>query len=138
MFCSESPNPGPGAFRRLTAEAVHRSGPVGHYWSWLSGPCASWPARAADRYAGPWDRPTANRILVIGNTHDPVTSYRDSIVMSRSLARGRLLTVDGYGHTALLNPSSCVDRYESRYFIDGALPPKGTRCEQDVQPFTGP
>jgi pimeloyl-ACP methyl ester carboxylesterase len=137
VFCSESPNPPPGTFRRLTAQAVARSGAVGRYWSWLSGPCASWPAKAADRYAGPWDRPTAKPVLVIGNTHDPVTSYRDSIAMSRALARARLLTVDGYGHTALLNPSACANRYEVRYFVDGTMPAKGARCAQDVQPFAG-
>jgi hypothetical protein len=56
--------------------------------------------------------------------------------MARQLARGRLLTMDGYGHTALLNPSSCVNRHESRYFIKRTLPPKGTRCRQDRQPFS--
>jgi hypothetical protein len=55
--------------------------------------------------------------------------------MTRAPARARLLTMEGYGHTALLNPSSCVNRYESRYFIDGALPPAGARCAQDGDPF---
>lgn len=75
-------------------------------------------------------------MLVIGNTHDPVTAYQDSVAMSRSLTRARLLTIDGYGHTALLNPSSCADRYERRYFIHERVPPKDARCSQDVQPFT--
>jgi hypothetical protein len=55
--------------------------------------------------------------------------------MANKLSRARLLTVDGYGHTAFLNPSSCTDQYMSEYFVDGTLPPEGTVCRQDVQPF---
>jgi hypothetical protein len=50
-------------------------------------------------------------------------------------ARARLLTVVGYGHTALLNPSTCVSDYESAYFLTWTLPPPGTVCQQDQQPF---
>jgi TAP-like protein len=55
--------------------------------------------------------------------------------MAAELARGRLLTVAGYGHTALLNPSTCVNDYESAYFVTGTMPPPGTVCQQDQQPF---
>jgi hypothetical protein len=58
--CSESPNPRPDAFRPLDRFAYERSDPLGPWWSWQSLPCANWPATAADRYAGPWDRRTAN------------------------------------------------------------------------------
>jgi hypothetical protein len=47
--------------------------------------------------------------------------------MAAELARARLLTVAGYGHTALLNPSACVNDYETAYFLTGARPPPG-RC----------
>lgn len=57
--------------------------------------------------------------------------------MSRELARARLLTVDGYGHTELANKSACADRYETRYLLDGMLPPPGTVCEQNTTPFPG-
>jgi len=43
--------------------------------------------------------------------------------------------VAGYGHTALLNPSTCVANHESSYFLTGALPPPGAVCLQDQQPF---
>jgi len=105
-------------------------------WLWNDEPCASWPAAAADRYAGPWNRPTANPILVVGNTFDPETPYEGAVAMANELASARLLTVDGYGHTALLIPSSCASTYESRYLVEGTLPPPGTVCRQDKQPFT--
>ena len=43
----------------------------------------------------------------------------------------RLLTVDGYGHTALTNSSTCAYERVSRYVVDGTLPPPGTVCPQD-------
>jgi TAP-like protein len=71
----------------------------------------------------------------VGNTGDPATAYRNSVRMARLLARGRLLTVTGFGHTELLNPSQCVARHEVAYFLTGALPPMGTVCRPDTPPF---
>jgi hypothetical protein len=97
---------------------------------------ARWPhAAGQDRYAGPRNRRTASPILVIGNTGDPATSYQDSVAMSRDLARARLLTVDGFGHTEFANPSTCATSDEIRYLTAGALPPAGTVCKQNGTPF---
>ena len=57
--------------------------------------------------------------------------------MSRDLARARLLTVDGYGHTEAGNPSTCATDYETRYLLTGALPPPRTVCEENATPFPG-
>ena len=56
--------------------------------------------------------------------------------MTRYLADARLLSVDGYGHSVLLNPSLCAQNHESSYFVDGTLPPPGSVCQQKKQPFT--
>ncbi len=135
IACGESPSPPPSAFAPMNAFAYDRSGAVGPYWAWDYEPCATWPAKSADRYAGPWNHYTPSPVLVIGNTFDPATPYQSAVAMARQLGHARLLTLDGYGHTALLNPSTCVQRYEVRYFIRGILPPRGTRCRQDQQPF---
>jgi len=137
ILCSESPNPHAAAFRSLVSFAFRRSGPLGVSKLWQTLPCASWPATAADVYAGPWDRRTANPVLVINNTIDPNTPYRGAVAMTRELARARLLTVDGYGHGVLGNQSACATRYMSRYLIERALPPKEAVCQQDQQPFGG-
>jgi pimeloyl-ACP methyl ester carboxylesterase len=109
VACGESPNPRqPGVFRALAALASARAGDVGRFWAWYDERCASWPATAAEHYAGPWDQPTAHPILVIGNTFDPSTPYEGAVAMAGYLARARLLTVDGYGHTVLRNPSPCA------------------------------
>ena len=137
ILCSESPSPRAAAYPSLARFAFRRSGPLGVLKVWETLPCASWPAIAADRYAGPWDRRTANPVLVTNNTVDPNTPYRGAKAMVRELARARLLTVDGYGHGVLVNQSSCATRYISRYLIEKVLPPKGAICQQDEQPFSG-
>lgn len=139
VLCSDSPNPrDPGAYHALEEASSTRAGDAGRFWAWAAEPCATWPAEAADRYTGPWNNPTAHPILVVNPTYDPATPHRDAEAMAGELANARLLTLNGYGHTALLNPSSCVNAYESRYFIDGTLPPSGATCQQDTSPFPAP
>ena len=135
ILCSESPNPGPAGFRSLDRFAYKRSGPLGPWWLWINVGCASWSASAADRYAGPWNRRTANPVLVIGDTYDPTTPYQGAVAMTRELARARLLTLDGYGHTSGADPSACVRRAEVAYLVDLRLPPRGTVCQPDRAPF---
>lgn len=116
---------------------LRRAGPVGLSILWGDEQCAAWPARAADGYRGPWNRRTADPILVVGNTHDSATPYRNSIEMAAQLNRARLLTVDGWGHTELLNSSACANRYITAYLLRLALPPRGAACRQDRVPFAG-
>ncbi|MFF3322940.1 alpha/beta hydrolase [Streptomyces sp. NPDC002889] len=103
--------------------------------AWAPEPCATWPARAADSYTGPWNRPTAHPVLVVNTTYDPATPYQGAQAMTLLLADARLLTVQGYGHAVLLNPSRCAGDHESRYLVDGVLPEPGATCRQDTPPF---
>jgi pimeloyl-ACP methyl ester carboxylesterase len=137
VICSDSPNPrDPAAYPAAARRAYTRSGAFGPQKTWFLVGCADWPAAAAqDRYSGPWNRPTASTILVIGNTGDPDTPYYGSVAMSRDLARARLLTVDEYGHTETSNPDTCATNYENRYLLTGALPPPRTVCKQHAAPF---
>jgi pimeloyl-ACP methyl ester carboxylesterase len=136
VFCSDGPNPrGPGSYPAQADFAAARSGVVGPYWAWKAEVCAQWPVLSPDRYTGPWNTPTAHPILVVGNEFDPATPYRDAVAMAHDLADARLLTVNGFGHTAALNPSTCVNQIEDDYFVAGALPPAGTVCQQDKAPF---
>ena len=132
IMCADSPNP-----RNLAAYAA--AAEVDTFaltWAWNTLGCADWPATAAqDRYTGPWNRPTASTILLLANTGDPDTAYQDSVAMSRDLARARLLTVNGYGHTTGENPSTCAIDDAVDYTLTGALPAPGTVCQQNTNPF---
>jgi hypothetical protein len=137
VLCADSPNPrDPRLYPLLAALSYRQSGGYGPDYTWNSEQCARWPAGAAqDRYTGPWNRRTAGTILLLGNTGDPNTPYQDSVALARELARARLLTVDGYGHTEGSNPSTCATDDAVRYALTGALPPAGTVCQQDGKPF---
>ncbi|MFI9612811.1 alpha/beta hydrolase [Streptomyces sp. NPDC052023] len=137
VVCGDSPNPrDPDAYPAMEEASAARAGDAGRYWTWATVGCATWPAVAQDTYRGPWNKRTAHPVLVVGTTHDPATPYSGSQAMARELADARLLTHEGYGHTALVNPSSCVQAHESRYLVDGTLPPEGTKCRQDRPPFS--
>lgn len=132
VICGESPNPTTDAAYVAQAKSSYER--VGlTAWPWVAA-CTGWSAEAADPYLGPWDTYRAP-VLVIGNTFDPATPYTSSQRMAEELADGRLLTVDGFGHTQLLNRSACAQELVAAYLVDGTLPPEGTRCAQDGSPF---
>jgi pimeloyl-ACP methyl ester carboxylesterase len=137
VVCPDGPNPrDPGSYPALARFAYARSGGFGPELTWQSEECADWPAAAGqDRYAGPWNRPTAGTILLFGNTGDPATPYQGSVALSHELAHARLLTIDGYGHTETNNPSTCALDYGLAYLLTGALPSAGTVCPQNATPF---
>ena len=139
VLCSDSPNPrDQRAYPAAAQLADARSGVFGLEYTWDDEACARWPAAAAgDRYTGPWNRVTASTILILGNTGDPALPYQDSVAMSRDLARARLLTIDGYGHTEASNPGTCATNDEIRYLLTGVLPPPRTVCKQNATPFHG-
>jgi pimeloyl-ACP methyl ester carboxylesterase len=137
--CSDTSNPrNLSAYPAAAKLATPRSG--GFALSvWIDEICAQWPGNGArDRYTGPWNRPTAHTILLLGITHDAQLPYKDDLAMEHDLGRARLLTVRGYGHTEIANPSTCATNYELRYLQTGALPPAGTVCRQDAAPFPTP
>ncbi|WP_351233370.1 alpha/beta hydrolase [Streptomyces sp. NPDC002133] len=137
--CSESPNPrDPLRYPSLEQFSYERAGDLGRLLAWSIEPCATWPATAAQPYTGPWNRPTAHPVLVVNTTYDPATAYTQAEALTRRLADARLLTVHGYGHSAFSNLSSCADDHQTRYFLDGVLPPPGATCSQDDEPFSTP
>jgi pimeloyl-ACP methyl ester carboxylesterase len=136
VICGESPNPTTAA--AYSAQALASYARAGrNVWPWLAY-CAGWTIKAADPYLGPWNRPTPVPVLVIGNTFDPATPYSGSQRAAEELADGHLLTVEGFGHTELINPSRCAQHHVAVYLIAGTLPPDGTVCPQDGAPFAQP
>ena len=109
------------------------NGPVLGWWLWA--PCAAWPAQSAERYTGPWNRKTANPILVIGTTHDPNTGYASARATARRLGNAVLLTHDGYGHISLVDPSACTRKATADYLVRSIAPRPGTVCRSDRLPF---
>ena len=96
---------------------------------WSSLPCAYWKAT-------PTDTPHVIRaadaapILVVGTTNDPATPYAWAQSLAGQLSSGRLLTMNGDGHTAYRRGSTCIDSAVDAYFLSGSLPAPRTICQQ--------
>nr|WP_294522692.1 alpha/beta hydrolase [uncultured Rhodopila sp.] len=133
VICGESPNP--ATVTANVKQALFSDRRAG-LTAWpLLAICLGWSIEAAETYSGPWNTPTPP-VLVVGNTFDPATPYSSSRRMAAELYDGHFLTVDGFGHTELLNPSRCAQDAIAAYLTDGTLPPDGARCAQDYRPFS--
>jgi hypothetical protein len=138
LQCADKPLPRRGAVRTWPAvidrlSDINFMTPVDAWWLWA--PCASWRARSADRYTGPWDASTPNPILVIGNRYDPRTAFANARLAAGRLGNAVLLTLNGYGHTSDSDPSACIDEAVGNYLVNVVIPPGGTVCVADRLPF---
>ena len=133
--CADTEYPRRFATYRAIGEYAARGSQFGPYWWWANAGCANWPT-APDRYVGPWTARTSAPVLVVGNLFDPATDYAGARASDRLLRNSRLLTYAGWGHTAY-GRSACSTDYINRYLVTGALPPRGTVCPANPNPFSG-
>jgi len=70
---------------------------------------------------------------VAGSSGDLATPHTDGVRTTAQLRGALLLTVRGYGHTALFNASG--RRSVSAYLLRVALPRRRAVCTQDRRPF---
>ncbi len=139
VVCSDSDNPDNHRFWSLAgARADQQFGYFGRMWTWFSSFCAVWKGVDADRYTGPFDRSTANPILLVGTRFDPASPYENAQLVDDLLPDSTLLTVDGWGHTSAEIPSRCTVETVSRYLLEETTPPEGTTCPVDFGPFETP
>ncbi|KAL1694698.1 Alpha/Beta hydrolase protein [Schizophyllum commune] len=94
------------------------------WWDIPGNLCFAWPVRAVERYTGPWNKQLRNRVLVIGNTADPITPLVNAQLMFDLLGdSAALLTQDLFGHAFFAEPSTCTANIQ--------LPADGTVCTAD-------
>lgn len=136
-WCDADNPADPQAWAITAAAADARYPYFGRPWIWGSSICAWWPVEARDSYAGPFDRDTANPVLVVGTVNDPATRYEDAVSTAAMMPRGHLLTVDATRHTSL-GISTCADRIIGRYLLTSAVPDQERTCPADVVPFSTP
>ena len=76
IACGETDNPRLPRLWPLAARVADHFTPYfGASWAYISQACATWPARDADRYAGPFDRKTAAPLLLVNSRFDAASSY---------------------------------------------------------------
>ncbi|KAI4519163.1 alpha/beta-hydrolase [Schizophyllum commune Loenen D] len=120
-------------FDAIVSASENVSSLFGPQWGNSGNACFAWPARAVERYTGPWDNKPKNRILIIGNTADPLTPFKNAKLMADLLGDSAVLVrQDGLGHTSLAEQSSCTIGIINKYFTEGSLPEgDDTVCEID-------
>jgi pimeloyl-ACP methyl ester carboxylesterase len=106
----------------------------GRFRGWLGLPCEFWALRDRDAFRGPWQQRTHAPVLVIGTRFDPATPYRQAQPYADLFPASRLLTLDGWGHTAI-GKSACVDAAIADYLVAGDLPHAAATCAPDAVPF---
>ncbi|KAK7973462.1 hypothetical protein PG988_007596 [Apiospora saccharicola] len=107
--------------------------------------CSGWRIRPKYRFDGPWTTPAADArelpgvpaapILFVSSRYDPVTPLANAVAMSRDHPGSRVLVQENAGHGSLMSPGKCREGWIKRYFATGEMPPEGTVCQPDCQPF---
>lgn len=110
------------------AQTMAQEAPTfGPYLSYGDAACQGWP----DEPVEPLDSYTADTdqtLLVVGTTHDPATPYAWSESLADKLGNARLLTNDGWGHTAYVSGDSCIKDAVDNYLVSGTVPEQGATC----------
>ncbi|KAL1660786.1 TAP-like protein-domain-containing protein [Schizophyllum commune] len=105
------------------------------WWNLAVISCFAWSARAVERYTGPWDKQLKNRVIVLGNAADPGTAFKNAESLASQLgsANAVLVKQNGYGHSSLVQKSTCTGNIIRQYFENGSLPEgNNTECEIDA------
>ncbi len=118
----------------VAAAEEARAGGFGAFRAWVGLQCTYLGLRDKDAFTGPWEQTTDATVMVVGTRFDPATPYANTAPYADRFPDGRLVTVEGYGHT-IIGRSSCADDLVTAYLLDGQAPADGTTCAQDTAPF---
>ncbi|PWY96533.1 hypothetical protein BO94DRAFT_505852 [Aspergillus sclerotioniger CBS 115572] len=81
---------------------------------------------------------TAEPILILSTTRDPVCPLVSAKKVQNSFEGARLVEQISYGHCSLSMPSLCTVNHLRRYYSEGILPEPGATCGIDVEYFPSP
>ncbi|KAK5955398.1 hypothetical protein OHC33_003036 [Knufia fluminis] len=98
-------------------------------------PCASWRMPDKLQYTGNFTAKTRHPILFVNGEFDVATPISGAYNASAGFEGSVVLAHNGYGHGIIPSPSRCVAEKIQAYFVEGALPEEGTRCEPDFGPW---
>lgn len=133
-FCVDGTRPmKPRGYRALADEEDAKAPHFGRYRAWVGVQCERLGVDDSDAYTGPWRQEVDEPVLVIGTRYDPATPYRFTRPFTNAFPDGRMLTVEGWGHT-ILGKSACADHRVARYLVHGKAR-DGATCRPDSRPF---
>lgn len=97
--------------------------------------CAQWPYSAKERYEGDFHVKTKYPVLILGNIGDAFTPLASAYNLSSGFEGTVVLELNSYGHASTSVPSSCSWKHIAAFWQDSSLPPIGTQCSAEAQPF---
>jgi pimeloyl-ACP methyl ester carboxylesterase len=109
---------------------------AGAIWSMLRMRCLSWHIKSLAPFRGPFGGKTANPILFVSSTADPVTPLRSARVMHEMFPGSGLLVSDHAGHCSLSSPDPCTLGNVAVYFQMGLVPQEGKVCVPEKSPWS--
>lgn len=126
--CVDKPYPTDLKAAQRVAEESKKVAPrFGPFVVWGSLPCTYWPAKTSQEPKA-LSAKGAAPIVVVGTTRDPATPYKWAENLAGELSSGRLLTLEGDGHTAYLQGNPCITRAVENYLIKEQAPREGAVC----------
>ncbi|CAO3665338.1 unnamed protein product [Umbelopsis ramanniana] len=132
-------HPDVNSFLKGVQEANDVSPLAADLWGTEMLQCLYWKVVPAERYAGPWNHKTKNKVVLIGATGDPVTPAESAAALERLMeGSGVFHKHHGWGHCSLGQSSKCTTKVIRDYFVDGKVPEKGSECPMEDQPFDMP
>ncbi|KAG9106063.1 hypothetical protein FRC07_008976 [Ceratobasidium sp. 392] len=142
VTCADAVDPGNVTTQMVFEELVRATREVspmfGPMWGDAGLYCHRWPARAVERYTGPWNKTLSNPILVIGNEADPITPFVSAKKVADALGDSAVLVEqDDYGHTSLAMHSNCTLAILGHYFVNNTLPSADKFCGTNQVLFPG-
>ncbi|KAJ6629308.1 TAP-like protein-domain-containing protein [Mycena sp. CBHHK59/15] len=103
------------------------------------GGCHFWPGTGVgpERFTGPWNKTLATPMLIVSNTHDPVTPYAAGKIVRETMgSSARHLVQGAAGHSYLTPTTRCATKVVQGYFADGIIPEESeTWCEREVENY---
>jgi pimeloyl-ACP methyl ester carboxylesterase len=101
--------------------------------AWFNAPCLFWPARPGHLVPVDGSQVTAP-VLLIDETLDAATPFEGSLEVRQRFPTASLIEgVDGTTHGASLSGVRCVDKAVAAYLATGALPPRQSGRQSDLQ-----
>ncbi|RPD63505.1 alpha/beta-hydrolase [Lentinus tigrinus ALCF2SS1-6] len=120
-------------FKGIISTAQNVTHLFGSSWPATFYRCSFWPVRSVERYQGPFNKTLANKILIASNLLDPITPLPGAETVARLLGKDAVLVrQNGFGHTTVSEPSTCLNEIAVTYFTNGTLPANNTLCEVDA------
>jgi len=111
------------SYYSVLRQPSYRSCPVGISFPQAAHYCHRWPARAVERFTGPWNSTLKNPIIIIGNKADPATPFLDASLVAGLLGdSATLVKQDGLGHASFAQKSSCTTNIIKNFFVNGVRP----------------